>query len=132
MHANEVAAVKLVADAAGDAAGPLRAAVDQNPHAVRVIHIGHEVLGAFLLTDMPGHVEELSCLTLTDEGAGSGAEPLVLDYVVKAARFSRKKAIEVVAPPDSAEAVHLGALGFVDAGEAGAGRQRYRLTLKKK
>lgn len=132
MHGNELAAVTRVVEAAGEGAAPLRDALAKDPHSVRVVHIGHEVLGAFLLSYLPGDVEEVSCLTLNEEGTNSGAEPLVLDYVVKAARFSRKKAVEVVAAPGSSEAVHLEALGFAKSGDASGGRARWRLALRGK
>ncbi len=132
MHSEEASAVLAIATAGGEGARELDRALAEDPHAVRVIHIGHEVLGAFLLNELPGHVEQVSCITLNEEGKRSGAEPLLLDYVVKAARFSRKEAVEVVARSDSVEAAHLLATGFAPAGEAPGGRTRYRLTLKKK
>jgi hypothetical protein len=130
MHANEVSAVVAVAEAGGEAARPLRAAIDSDPHRVRVVHIGHEVLGAFLLAELADHVEEVSCITLTEGGRRSGAEPMLLDYVVKAARFSRKHAVEVVAAPGTAEAVHLEAIGF--ARVTSSLPARYRLKLRGK
>jgi hypothetical protein len=132
MHTHEAAAVTAVAAAGGESARPLALAVAADPHHVRVVHMGHEVLGAFLLADLPGHVEEVSCITLNDEGKRAGAEPLLLDYVVKAARFSRKRAVEVVTWKGSAEEAHLSALGFQRAEDGGEAGLRYRLKLRGK
>jgi len=132
MHAGEEPAVAAVARAGGDAARELAAAVASDPHAVRVVHMGAEVLGAFLVADLKDQVEQVSCITLSDEGRRTGAEPLVVDYVVKAARFSRKRAVEVVAPPGSSEARHLEALGFVRSVETDGEGARYRLNLRGK
>ena len=132
MHEGDAAAVSAIAAAAGDAARDLTSAVARDPHSVRVVHMGHEVIGAFLLAELQDRVEEVSCITLNDAGRRSGAEPLVLDYVVRTARFSQKAAVDVVPSADSSEPGFLKALGFErSAGTKGEG-ERYRLRLKGK
>ena len=130
MHQEEAAEVRKIGQGAGELGAPLVKASSTAPHSVRVVHIGHEVLGAFILNELEGGVEEVEALTLNDEGRKTGAERTVIDYVVSAARFARKKAVEVVAPPGTEEARHLEALGFAGKGAAGL-RRRYRLDLKK-
>jgi len=97
---------------------------------VRVVHIGTEVLGAFILNELEGGIEEIEALTLNEEGRKTGAERTVIDYVVSAARFARKRAVEVLAPPGTEESRHLEGLGFAVKASGGA-LKRYRLDLKK-
>ncbi len=132
MHADEVSEVTAVADAGGKAARLLRQAVTDDPHAIRVVHMGSEVLGAFLRAEIKDQVEEVSCLTLNEEGRRTGAERALLDYVVKAARFSRKRAVEVLAVPRSSEALHLESMGFDARGPLEGELARYRLVLRGK
>jgi hypothetical protein len=130
MAAGETEAVRLHAKDAGASAAPLEAAIGRSPERVRVVHMGAEYLGAFVLSELQGGVEEVSGLALTDEGLKTGAERAVLSYVLHAARFARKRAVEVVAPVGSPEARHLEQEGFRPVGEASSGSRRYRVEVK--
>ncbi len=130
MHPTEADEVLAAARGAKPPAAPLTDAVAHHPERVRVAHIGHEHVGAFVLTELDGGVEELSGLALTDEGLRSGAERAVVAYVVSAAKFGGKRALEVVAPEGSAEARHLIAEGFHAQGDPARGLARFRIDLK--
>jgi hypothetical protein len=130
MAADEADAVRKHARGAGPSSAPLTAAIANTPERVRVVHMGAEYLGAFVLSELQGGVEEVSGLSLTEEGLKTGAERAVLSYVLHAAKFARKRAVEVVAPPGSAEARHLEEEGFRPMGEASGGSRRYRVEVK--
>jgi hypothetical protein len=108
----------------------LEDAVSNEPALVRVVHIGEEVVGAFVLRDLKGGVEEVSGLHLTSEGASAGAERAALEYVVSAARFAHKSAVEVIAPSNSGEARHLVGLGFRKVSDMDGSLVRYRFELR--
>ncbi len=130
MQADEAGAIADVAKEAESGGGALEACLAAHPERVRVVHIGHELLGAFVLTELDGEVEEISGLALRAEGLRAGAERAVVEYVVGAARFARKKAVEVVAHRDSAESRHLEREGFRPSGKGTADEQRYRIDVK--
>jgi len=130
MHHDDAPHVKTIGEGAGPSGAPLVKASQGAPHSVRVVHIGHEVVGAFILNELEGGIEEIEALTLNEEGRKTGAERTVIDYVVSAARFARKRAVEVLAPPGTEESRHLEGLGFAAKGTGGA-LKRYRLDLKK-
>lgn len=127
-EAGEIAAVAKEADSGG---AVLAAVLSEHPERVRVVHMGHELLGAFVLSELEGGVEEMSGLALRAEGLSAGAERAVVEYVVGAARFARKKAVEVVAHPNSAESRHLEREGFRPSGKGTKDEQRYRIEVKK-
>jgi len=116
--------------AKGPARVVLEDAVSNEPALVRVVHIGEEVVGAFVLRDLKGGVEEVSGLHLTSEGSSAGAERAALEYVVSAARFAHKSAVEVIAPSNSGEARHLVELGFHKVGDMDGSLVRYRFELR--
>jgi hypothetical protein len=130
MRHDEADAVKKIGLSAGPDGAPLVKASLAAPHSVRVVHMGHEVLGAFILNELDGGIEEIEALSLNEEGRKTGAERTVIDYVVSAARFAHKSAVEVLAPPGTEESRHLEGLGFAVKGSGGA-LKRYRLALKK-
>jgi hypothetical protein len=130
MHPYEAKEVLDAAKGATPEAAPLTDAVAHHPERVRVAHIGHEHVGAFVLTELDGGVEELSGLALTEEGLRSGAERAVVEYVVSAAKFGGKRALEVVAPEGSAEARHLLSEGFHAQGDPARGLARFRIDFK--
>lgn len=130
MHAHEGALVLEAARASKPRAAALEEAVGSHPDRVRVLHLGHEHAGAFVLTDLAGGVEEISGFALTPVGMSAGAERAVVEYLVNAAKFGGKRAIEVLAPVDSAEGRHLAREGFRPMGAAAEGLQRFRIDLK--
>ena len=130
MHPHEADEVVRAARAVKPPAAPLEAAVKAHPERVRVAHLGHEHAGAFVLTELDGGIEEISGLALTGVGSSAGAERAVVEYVVNAAKFGGKRAVEVVAPEGSSEARHLASEGFHPEGEAPKGLARYRIDLK--
>jgi len=130
MHPEEPEEIARVAKAAKPPASALLAALQDAPEHVRVVAMGHELLAAFVLAELPGGVEEISGLAFSEAGMSAGAERAAVEYVVGAARFGGKKAVEVVARTGSAEARHLEREGFKPAGKAAAGEQRFRLALK--
>jgi len=54
MRHDEEDVVKSIGKAAGPAGAPLVTASSGAPHSVRVVHIGTEVLGAFILNELEG------------------------------------------------------------------------------
>jgi len=131
MHPNEAEQIEAVAREAASGGAVLAKALQEHPERVRVVHMGHELLGAFVLTELEGGVEEIAGLALRAEGLSAGAERAVVEYVVGAARFARKKAVEVVAQPHSAESRHLEREGFRPSGKGSQDEQRYRIEVKK-
>lgn len=131
MRPGEAETLKRTALNAGPRGSPLLEAVAGHPERVRVAEMGGEVLGAFVLTELQGGVEELSGMNINEEGRKTGAEGAIIEYVVHAARFGGKRAIEVVAETGSAEARRLEAEGFEPKDEPRAGEKRYRMNLKK-
>lgn len=131
MHPDEAAKIAEVANEADSGGKALSLALSLRPERVRVVHFGHELLGAFVLMELEGGIEEISGLTLRPEGLSAGAERAVVEYVVGAARFARKKAVEVVAHPHSAESRHLEREGFLPSGKGTKDEQRYRIEVKK-
>jgi hypothetical protein len=130
MAPHEADEVRRAARGAKPPAPALADAVDQHPERVRVAHLGHEHVGAFVLTDREGGVEEISGLALTEVGVSSGAERAFVEYIVHAAKFGGKRAVEVVAPEGSAEARHLVGEGFRPFGAPQGGLARFRIDLK--
>ena len=131
MHPEEAGEIAAVAKEASSGGAVLAAVLSEHPERVRVVHMGHELLGAFVLTELESGVEEISGLALRAEGLSAGAERAVVEYVVGAARFARKKAVEVVAHPHSAESRHLEREGFRPSGKGTKDEQRYRIEVKK-
>jgi len=130
MQPDEQAEVLQAAKAAKPRAAALEEAVANHPERVRVAHLGHEHAAAFVLTELEGGIEEISGLALAPAGLAWGAERAVVEYVVSAAKFGGKRAVEVVAPEESAEARHLLAEGFRPFGAAERGLARFRIELK--
>ncbi len=128
-HPKDMGAVTATA-AKGPARVVLEEALSNEPALVRVVHVGEEVVGAFVLRDLKGGVEEVSGLHLTSEGQSVGAERAALEYVVSAARFAHKSAVEVIAPTGSGEARHLVELGFHKVSEMEGNLVRYRFELR--
>ena len=130
MHPHEADEVLGAARKAKPRAAALEEAVAQHPDRVRVAHLGHEHVGAFVLAELEGGVEEISGLAITETGVSSGVERAVVEYIVHSAKFGGKRAVEVVAPEGSAEARHLVAEGFRPSGAAEKGFARFRVDLK--
>ncbi len=131
MQADEAGQIAAVAKEAASGGAVLASALASHPERVRVVHMGHELLGAFVLAELEGGVEEISGLALRAEGLSAGAERAVVEYVVGAARFARKRAVEVVAHPHSPESRHLEREGFRPSGQGTKDEQRYRIDVKK-
>jgi hypothetical protein len=130
MAGHESADVARAAREANPKAPALEEALSAHPERVRVAEIGHERVGAFVLNELEGGVEEISGLALTEIGLRAGAERAVVEYVVSAAKFGGKRAVEVVAPEGSAEARHLLQEGFHAEGGPAKGLIRFRIELK--
>jgi hypothetical protein len=130
MAAHESADVARAAKEANPKAPALEEALSVHPERVRVAEIGHERVGAFVLAELEGGVEEISGLALTEIGLRAGAERAVVEYVVSAAKFGGKRAVEVIAPEGSAEARHLLQEGFHAEGGPLKGLVRFRIDLK--
>jgi len=131
MHPDEAAKVAADAKAGGAPSHALDEALANHPERVRVAQIGHEHVAAFVLTELEGGVEEISALSLSEVGMRAGAERAVVEYVVSAAKFGGRRAVEVLAPEGSAEARHLLAEGFRAGAKTGAGLVRFRIDLNK-
>lgn len=130
MHPHEAAEVLRAAKGAKPPSEALEEAVAKHPERVRVAHLGHEHTGAFVIAELEGGVEEITGLAMSDVGRSSGAERAVIEYIVGAAKFGGKRAVEVVAPEGSAEARHLVAEGFRPFGAPAHGLARFRIDLK--
>ena len=130
MAGHEAAEVAREAREADPKAPALEEALAAHPDRVRVAEIGHERVGAFVLAELEGGVEEISGLALTLSGRSAGAERAVVEYVVHAAKFGGKRAVEVLAPEGSAEARHLLREGFHAEGGPAKGLVRFRIDLK--
>jgi hypothetical protein len=129
MAVAEADAVHKHAEKGGPSSSALLEALAAHPESVRIVHIGAEYLGAFVLTELKGGVEEVSGISLTEEGLKTGAERAVISYVLHAAKFARKKSVEVLAAAGSPEALHLEAEGFKASGAAEGGSRRFKIDV---